>query len=83
MQRERALHHLKTVRREIAHLTAIEQPGLDGSISADDRIGFRAEWTNVVDRFSAVVGAYAEGQLDRETTSVGRCMAPPASASVC
>jgi hypothetical protein len=67
MQRERALHHLKAIRREVSRLTSLEPSwvGLD----SDDRIGYRAEWSNVVDRFSAVVRAYADDQLDHDVSS--------------
>jgi hypothetical protein len=66
MQRDRALHHLKAIRRDVERLTVLRTSWSDDSFSADDRIGYRAEWSNTVDRFSSVVQAYANRELDAD-----------------
>ncbi len=66
MQRDRALNHLAAVRRDLARLTALERSWFDDAFPPDDRIGYRAEWDNTLDRFSAVVQAHAAGRLDRQ-----------------
>jgi hypothetical protein len=66
MRRDRALHHLAAIRREVEHLTALEPSWLDDSLLPDDRIGLRAEWANLIDRFAAVALAYMDGQLDAD-----------------
>ena len=66
MQRDRALHHLKAVRREISQLTTLEPSW--STLEPDDRIGSRAEWDNTLDRFAAVIRAYTDGQLDDDVT---------------
>ena len=79
MQRDRALNHLRAIRREVDRLIAVEQSWFDDSFLADDRIDHRAEWANMVDRFSAAVPAHADGQLDpdvvTELTAVARLLA--------
>jgi len=64
MQRDRALNHLAAVRRDLARLVTLERAWLDDAFLADDRIGYRAEWDNTLDRFSAVVRAHVDGRLD-------------------
>jgi hypothetical protein len=64
MQRESALHHLTAIRREVGQLTALE-PSWD-TLQPDDRIGYRAEWDNTLDRFAAVVRAYVDDRLDHD-----------------
>src|SRR5438552_431438 len=66
MKRDRALHHLAAVRRNIDRLTALEGPWLDDALLPDDRIGYRAEWDNTLDRLSVVVQAHIAGRLDRD-----------------
>jgi hypothetical protein len=66
MQRDRVLHHLAAIRRDVDQLAALERSWCDGVLSSNDRIGYGAEWENTVDRFSAVVNAYADGQIDHE-----------------
>jgi hypothetical protein len=66
MQRDRVLHNLAAIRREIHHLSDLERSWRDGPLSADDRIGYRAEWENSLDRFAAVAAAYARGQVDHD-----------------
>jgi hypothetical protein len=65
MQRDRALNHLAAIRRDLARLTALERSWFDDAFLPDDRIGYRAEWDNTLDRFAAVVEAHAAGRLDR------------------
>ena len=69
MQRDRALHHLASIRREIEHLTALEATWFGEDFLPDDRIGYRAEWANALDRFSVVAEAYAGRTLDPETAT--------------
>ena len=64
MQRDRALNHLKAIRRELGQLSALEPSG--ATLEPNDRIGYRAEWANIIDRFTAVVQAYVDGGLDEE-----------------
>jgi len=64
MQRDRALNHLKAIRREVSQLTVRESSW--GALEPDDRIGYRAEWDNTLDRFSAVVQAYGDQRLDQD-----------------
>jgi hypothetical protein len=66
MQRDRALNHLKAVRRDLDRLGALESAWFDDAFPPDDRIGFRAEWDNTLDRFSAVIQAHAAGRLDSD-----------------
>lgn len=67
MQRDRALNHLKAIRREVGQLTALEPSW--ATLEPDDRIGYRAEWSNTVDRFAAVIRAYVDDQLDRDVAA--------------
>ena len=67
MQRDRALNHLKAIRREVSQLAARE-PSWD-TLEPDDRIGYRAEWSNTVDRFAAVVQAYVDDRLDSDVAA--------------
>lgn len=67
MQRDRALNHLKAIRREVGQLTALEPCW--STLEPDDRIGYRAEWSNTVDRFAAVVRAYVDGRLDPDVAA--------------
>jgi hypothetical protein len=69
MQRDRALHHVTAIRRDVDHLTALERSWFDDTFEPDDRIGYRAEWANTVDRFSAVVQAFAGGRLDNNVAA--------------
>jgi len=69
MQPEHALHNLTVVRRDLARLIALEATWFDASFQPDDRIGHRAEWANTIDRFSAVVDAYASGQIDGDVAA--------------
>ncbi len=69
MQRDRALNHLAAVRRDLDRLTALEPSWFDDEFPRDDRIGYRAEWDNTLDRFSAVIRAYAAGRLDRHVAA--------------
>ena len=64
MQRDRALNHLAAIRRDLNRLTGLERFWSDDTFLPDDRTGYRAEWDNTLDRFAAVVRAYADGQLD-------------------
>src|SRR5262249_13714355 len=64
--RDRALNHLSAIRRDLARLATLERSWFDDAFLADDRIGYRAEWDNTLDRFSAVVQAHAAGRLDRD-----------------
>ena len=64
MQRNRALHYLTVIRRDIGRLTALEGSWFDDDFLPDDRTGYRAEWANSLDRFSAIVRAGADRQLD-------------------
>ena len=66
MQRDRALHHLRAIRRDVEHLTGLTTSWFDDGFLADDRIGARAEWSNTVDRFASVVQAYANRELDAD-----------------
>ena len=67
MQRDRALNHLKAICREVRQLTALEPSW--GALEPDDRIGYRAEWDNTLDRFSAVVQAYVDNRLDQDVAA--------------
>jgi hypothetical protein len=69
MQRARALNHLAALRRDLKRLTALERPWFDDDFLPDDRIGYRAEWDNTVDRFVAVVRAYVDGRLDDDVAA--------------
>jgi hypothetical protein len=69
MQRDRALHYLKAIRRDVERLTSLRASWLDDSFPADDRIGYRAEWANTVDRFSSVVQAYTNRELDADVAA--------------
>ena len=69
MQRDRALNRLAAIRRDLTHLTALERYWFDDAFLPDDRIGYRAEWDNTLDRFSAVVQAYADGRLDQDVAA--------------
>jgi hypothetical protein len=66
MQRDRALNHLSAVRRDLDRLAVLEGSWFDDTFLPDDRSGYRAEWDNTLDRFSAVVRAHAAGGLDRD-----------------
>ena len=69
MQRDRALHNLRATRRDVDRLTALKTSWFDDSFLADDRIGYRAEWSNTLDRFSSVVQAYAKHELDADVAA--------------
>jgi hypothetical protein len=69
MQRDRALNHLRAIRREIDELTKLESVWFSDSFLADDRIDHRAEWANAVDRFSAVADAHAAGRIDPDVVA--------------
>lgn len=69
MQRDRALNHLAAVRRDLARLADLERSWFDAAFLPDDRIGYRAEWENTLDRFETVVQAYAAGRLDRHAAA--------------
>jgi hypothetical protein len=69
MQRDRALHHLRAIRRDVDRLTALRAAWFDDSFLADDRIGYRAEWSNALDRFSSVVRAHASQELDADVSA--------------
>ncbi len=69
MQRDRALNHLAAIRRDLARLTALERSWFDDAFLPDDRIGYRAEWDNTLDRFSAVIRAYVEDQLEHDVVA--------------
>lgn len=66
MHRDRATNHLNATRRQVGRLTTLESAWLGDALSADDRIGERAEWDDTIDRFSAVVHASLERQLDQD-----------------
>ena len=65
MTRDRAQHHLKAVRREAERVARLEPEWSSESFLADDRIAVRAEWANVMDRFSLVVRFHEADGLDR------------------
>src|SRR3954454_7875984 len=67
MQRDRALNHLKAVRREVGQLTALEPSW--AALEPDDRIGYRAEWDNTLDRFAAVVRGHGDSALDGDVVA--------------
>jgi hypothetical protein len=67
MQRDRALNHLKAIRREVGQLTALEPAW--AALESDDRIGYRAEWENTLDRFAAVVRAYVDDRLEDDVAA--------------
>lgn len=69
MQRDRALNHLAAIRRDLDRLTALERSWFDDAFLPDDRIGYRAEWDNTLDRFSAVVQAHVDGRLDHDVAA--------------
>ena len=69
MQRDRALNHLQGIRRDVARITALRMSWFDDSFLADDRIGYRAEWSSSVDRFSSVVQAYPNRELHADVTT--------------
>ena len=69
MQRDRALNHLAAVRRDLDRLIALERSWFDDAFLPDDRIGYRAEWDNTLDRFSSVVRAHVVGQLDPDVAA--------------
>ena len=48
-------------------MTALEPSW--ATLEPDDRIGYRAEWSNIVDRFAAVIRAYADDQLDHDVAA--------------
>lgn len=79
MQQDRARNHLAAIRRDLTRLTDLEPSWFDDTFLPDDRVGYRAEWENTLDRFSAVVQAHAAGQLDRhvatELAEVARTLA--------
>lgn len=68
MTRDRALHHLKALRRDIDRVVGLKGEWFADAFLADDRIGTRAEWANMMDRFALVVRAHREGRLDRALT---------------
>ena len=68
MTRGRAQHFLKAVRREADRMASLEREWFDPSFLADDRIAARAEWANIMDRFSLVLRAHEAGDLDTEVT---------------
>jgi hypothetical protein len=76
MQRDRALHHLTAIRREVGQFTDLESSW--DALEPDDRIGYRAEWDNMLDRFSAVVQAYVDRRLGHDVSAqlvdVARCL---------
>jgi hypothetical protein len=47
----------------------LEAAWFDEDFLSDDRIGYRAEWSNALDRFSAVAAAYAGQTHDPEVTA--------------
>jgi len=69
MERDRALHDLAAVRRDLDRLTTLERSWFDDAFLPDDRIGYRAEWVNTLDRFSSVVRAYVDGRLDPDVSA--------------
>jgi hypothetical protein len=69
MQRDRALNHLAAIRRDLKRLTALERSWFDDAFLPDDRIGYRAEWDNTLDRFAAVVRAYVDDRLDDDVAA--------------
>src|SRR5688500_1178583 len=78
MQRDRALNHLAAIRRDLNRLTVLERSWFDDDFLPDDRIGYRAEWDNTLDRFAAVVESHAAGHLDHDvadqTVDVARAL---------
>ena len=69
MQRDRARNHLAAIRRDLDRLAALERSWFADDFLPDDRIGYRAEWENTLDRFSAVVRPTPHGHLDRDVTA--------------
>ena len=67
--RDRALHRLAAIRRELEQLTALEHSWFEADFLPDDRIGYRAEWDNTLDRFSSVVQAHIDGRLDPDVSA--------------
>jgi hypothetical protein len=69
MQRDRALNHLAAIHRDLDRLTALERSWFDDDFLSDDRVGYRAEWDNTLDRFIAVIRASVDGRLDDDVTA--------------
>ena len=56
-------HYLAWVDRELGRIEDVESCWHAPDFSADERIGTRAEWHDVVNRYLAVVAAHDNGQL--------------------
>ena len=49
-------------------MASLEREWFDTSFLADDRIAARAEWANIMDRFSLVLRAHEAGDLDPQVS---------------
>ena len=66
MKPSRVEHYLTWVDREIDRVLSVEPQWQLPDFPVEERLGLRAEWDDVIDRYLAVVDAYDAGDLPCE-----------------
>ena len=62
--RDRAQHYLRTIRQEADRLASDPDGSVGPAVPIEDRMAFRAEWSNEMGRLVLLFQAYDAKQLD-------------------